>query len=88
MRGKAGEVIAQYATPEALSRALDPEPYPETRVRILGPVQTRLARRAATSVVGLVMPAGYLERRALRRMEARGIAATVPGLPDVWKVEK
>jgi hypothetical protein len=79
-------VITQYATHEALSRALDPEPIPETRVRMLGPVQARLVGRAGTSTAGNVMPANYLERRALRRMQARGIAATVPGLPDVWSV--
>lgn len=41
-------------------------------------------RRAMRARSFNVMPANWRERRALRRMAARGTAAPVPGLPDVW----
>ena len=41
-------------------------------------------RRAMRSRTFNVMPANYRERRALRRMEVRGQAASVVGFPDVW----
>jgi hypothetical protein len=52
----------------------------------LGPVQRRLLRRAHKSPLGRVMPANWLERRALRRLAARGIAEKCVGLPEVWRV--
>lgn len=55
---------------------------------MIGPVQARVLIRAGESKAGNVMPANYLERRALRRLEARGIVATVAGLPDVWRAVK
>lgn len=51
----------------------------------LGPVQSRLLRRAYET--GRVMPANYLERRALRRLQSRGIAHKVWACPDVWEVK-
>lgn len=48
----------------------------------IGPVQTKLLDRARR---GWVMPANYLERRALRRLTKRGLMAPVPGFPDVWR---
>lgn len=42
--------------------------------------------RAAASPAGMVYAADWRERRALRRMAARGEAAPVLGLPNVWKV--
>lgn len=54
--------------------------------RPLGPVQRRILDRAAHSTQGNVMPAGYLERRACRRLEARGRLFKRPGLPDVWRI--
>lgn len=34
----------------------------------------------------LVMPADWRERRALKRMQARGDASPLSGFPDVWEV--
>lgn len=51
-----------------------------------GPVQARILARARTSEHGNVMPAGYLERRACRRLQRRGILRTRLGLPGVWTV--
>lgn len=48
----------------------------------VGPVQARLLDRASR---GWVLPANYLERRALRRLTARGVMAPVPSYPDVWR---
>jgi len=42
--------------------------------------------RAAASPAGNVFAADWRERRALRRMTARGEARPVLGLPNVWKV--
>ncbi len=47
----------------------------------LGPVQLRLLTRAGR----YVMPAGFLERRACRRLERRGLLESAVGLPDVWR---
>lgn len=44
-----------------------------------------IARSRAT-LPGFVMPANWRERRALRRLTARGEAFPVLGLPDVWIV--
>ena len=41
-------------------------------------------RRAMRAPSWQVMPADWRERRALRRMSARGEAAPVLGLPGVW----
>lgn len=41
-------------------------------------------RRAMRTRSFNVMPANWRERRALRRMTARGEAAPVLGFPDVW----
>jgi hypothetical protein len=56
--------------------------------RRIGPVQVRLLGRAARTQSGNVMPAGYLERRALRRLERRGIVAPLPSFPDVWTLKE
>ena len=48
----------------------------------IGPVQAKLLDRASR---GWVLPANYLERRALRRLTARGVMAPVPSYPDVWR---
>ncbi len=42
--------------------------------------------RSRLSLFGHVMPADWRERRALRRMAARGEAFPVFGLPNVWIV--
>lgn len=42
--------------------------------------------RAAASVLGLVMPKHWRERRALDRMTARGEARPAAGLPNVWRI--
>lgn len=54
--------------------------------RPIGPVQRRILARAERSVQGNVMPNGYLERRACRRLEDRGRLFKRPGLPDVWRI--
>jgi hypothetical protein len=53
---------------------------------LLGERQLALIKRAASSRYGYVMPGGYLERRALRRLERRGFAHPALGLPDVWRI--
>lgn len=53
---------------------------------MIGKVQERLMSRARTSAEGNVMPAGWYERRALRRLERRGIVRRRLGLRDVWTV--
>lgn len=40
--------------------------------------------RARRGRLGHVMPGGYLERRACRRLTARGLLAPLVGYPDVW----
>lgn len=42
--------------------------------------------RSRLTPLGFVMPADWRERRALRRMAARGEAFPVLGLPNVWIV--
>lgn len=42
--------------------------------------------RARRSALRCVMPYDWRERRALRRMAARGEAKLMPGLPDVWVI--
>jgi hypothetical protein len=42
--------------------------------------------RSRLTLLGFVYPANWQERRALRRMTARGEAAPVLGLPNVWIV--
>lgn len=51
----------------------------------VGPVQNRLLRRARQSPARMVKPAGYLERRACRRLEARGFLVPTLGFPDCWR---
>ena len=53
---------------------------------MIGKVQARILARARTSMEGNVMPAGYLERRACRRLERRHVLRRRLGLPDVWTV--
>jgi hypothetical protein len=45
-----------------------------------------VVERATRSSSMCVMPADWRERRALRRMQARGEAVPALGLPDVWKI--
>jgi len=54
-------------------------------VRPLGRRQALLVERAHLSRWRRVMPANYLERRALRRLTARGAARFVTGL-GCWEV--
>lgn len=42
--------------------------------------------RSRLTLLGYVYPADWRERRALRRMTARGEAVPVLGLPNVWAV--
>lgn len=56
--------------------------------RPLGPVQVRLLDRATRTQSGNVMPANYLERRALRRLAARGIVPPLPTFPDAWTLKE
>ena len=52
----------------------------------VGKRQMALIERAHRSRHLLVMPGGYLERRACRRLEARGILSRAVSFPDVWKI--
>lgn len=54
----------------------------------LGERQYEVIRRAQMSTLGMVMPAGFLERRACRRLVARGIFVPAIGFPDVWKFKE
>jgi hypothetical protein len=42
--------------------------------------------RATRSPMRVVMPANWRQRRALRRMQARGEAVSFVGFPDVWVI--
>jgi hypothetical protein len=42
--------------------------------------------RSRSSLLGFVTPADWRERRALRRMAARGEALPVLGFPNLWIV--
>lgn len=53
----------------------------------LGRIQVALVARSERSTRRLVMPAGHRERRALERLEMRGLARWGFGLPDVWRIE-
>ena len=53
---------------------------------LIGPVQRRILDRAKRSPYGNVMPGGFLERRACKRLENRGLLFRRLGLPDVWRV--
>lgn len=50
----------------------------------LGPLQAEIMRRALLSPDLHVMPAGARERKACRRLEARGALRRALALPDVW----
>ena len=52
----------------------------------MGPVQRRVFTRAGHSPAGNVMPSGYLERRACKRLERRALLKPALGLPDVWRI--
>ena len=53
-------------------------------MRPLGPVQLVVIERSRGSAGRFVMPANFLERRALRRLTARGMACKTG--PDLWRV--
>lgn len=50
----------------------------------IGPVQIRIITRALSG--RMVMPADFLERRACRRLAARGILVPALGYPDCWRL--
>jgi hypothetical protein len=52
----------------------------------IGQRQDTVIRRARRSRYSYVMPANYLERRACRRLTARGIMSPALGFPDVWRL--
>lgn len=45
-----------------------------------------VVERSRSTSFGFVMPANWQERRALRRMTARGEAVPALGLPNIWIV--
>lgn len=53
---------------------------------IVGERQQVVIERARRSKLGAVMPAGFLERRACRRLVARGIMRPMLSYPDVWEL--
>lgn len=54
----------------------------------IGATQQVLIRRAQLSRYGYVMPAGFAEQRACRKLEAQGILRLVLGFPDVWALTR
>jgi hypothetical protein len=52
----------------------------------IDPVQIALMIRLFGSPSGMVMPSGFLERRALRRLQARGVLIRSLGYPDCWRL--
>jgi hypothetical protein len=53
----------------------------------LGPLQYEIYMRAFRSAYWRVTPAGARERKAIRRLEARGLLRPALGLPDVWTAD-
>lgn len=53
---------------------------------LVGERQYAVLHRARRSRLGAVMPGGYLERRACRRLEARGLLESYVSFPDVWRL--
>lgn len=52
-----------------------------------GDRQRAMLWMALNSPQGLVIPwGGYLDRRALRRLEARGVLVPATGFPDTWRL--
>lgn len=50
-----------------------------------GPVQVRVLSRALRGESGYVIPSGYRERRAMRRLTERGFLVRL-GFLDTWKL--
>ena len=55
---------------------------------MIGTRQWAVIERASRSKMAVVVPRDYLERRALRRLQARRLARRVWGFPDLWRVGK
>lgn len=51
-----------------------------------GARQNAMILRGRSSRLGFVRPVGYLDRRALRRLAARGVIVPAVGWPDTWKL--
>jgi hypothetical protein len=54
----------------------------------LGARQAFLMDLARVGTMGFIRPRGFLDRRALRRLEARGLVARALGFPDTWMIKK
>lgn len=50
----------------------------------VGQRQHAVLLRARRSAGRHVMPGGFLERRACKRLEVRGLMRSAHGFPDVW----
>jgi hypothetical protein len=53
-------------------------------VERIGQRQYAVLYRARRGKQGNVMPGGFLERRACRRLTARGLMRPLVSFPDVW----
>jgi hypothetical protein len=54
----------------------------------LGARQAFLLDLARIGSLGFIRPRGFLDRRALRRLERRGLVAQALGFPDTWTIKK
>jgi hypothetical protein len=57
-------------------------------MRALGHRQHAILAVAARSSLRRVRPRNTLDRKAIRRLERRGILARVWGFPDLWEVKR
>jgi hypothetical protein len=57
-----------------------------TNAEQIGERQYAVLLRARKSKIGAVMPGGFLERRACRRLVQRGIFEPYVSFPDVWRL--
>lgn len=53
---------------------------------LIGKQQSKVIERARRSKLGAVIPANFLERRACKRLVARGIMQPMISFPDVWEL--
>jgi hypothetical protein len=56
--------------------------------RPLGRRQARLLDMIVTGGQSMIMPAGFLDRRALRRLTERGVLEPALSFPDCWREKR
>lgn len=55
---------------------------------ILGARQQEMLRIAGLSRKGFVRPYTFLNRRACRRLQRRGLLVPAVGFPDTWRIPR